>query len=161
VQIDAKIAEIEYDRNVSNTDGDLFEQNGIITYYCKRTGLFLEGIAPDVDPSATILQPDLMVICDKTKYQNGLLCIGVPDFILEVVSPSNPRHDYSRKLNKYTKAGVKEYWIVDPMKKRVLSYSLSDEADFDLRICSFDDRLCSILFPELEVNFTEVSKFLI
>lgn len=40
--------------------------------------------------------------------------MGAPDWIIEIISPGNPSHDYIRKLNLYADAGVREYWIVDP-----------------------------------------------
>ena len=66
----------------------------------------------------TIVQPDLMIVCDKDKL-DGKRCNGAPDFIIEIVSPGNPADDYIRKLYYYKNAGVREYWIVDPRRKNV------------------------------------------
>ena len=68
------------------------------------------------DKPLTILQPDIMVICDKDKL-DGKRCNGAPDFIIEIVSPGNPSDDYIRKLYYYKNYGVRKYWIVDPRKK--------------------------------------------
>lgn len=62
-----------------------------------------------------IAQPDIMVICDSDKL-DGKRCNGVPDFIIEIVSASNPSDDYIRKAYYYKNAGVREYWIVDPRR---------------------------------------------
>jgi Uma2 family endonuclease len=70
------------------------------------------------DSPLTIVQPDLMVVCDKNKL-DGKSCNGAPDFIVEIVSPGNPSDDYIRKLYYYKNAGVREYWIVDPLRKTV------------------------------------------
>jgi Uma2 family endonuclease len=70
------------------------------------------------DSPLTIVQPDLMVVCDKNKL-DGKRCNGAPDFIVEIVSPGNPSDDYIRKLYYYKNAGVREYWIVDPLRKTV------------------------------------------
>lgn len=56
----------------------------------------------------TIVQPDIMIVCDKEKL-DGKRCNGTPDFIIEIVSPSNPADDHIRKLYYYKNAGVREY----------------------------------------------------
>ena len=70
------------------------------------------------DSPLTIVQPDLLVICDKNKL-DGKRCNGAPDFIIEIVSPGNPADDYIRKLYYYKNADVREYWIVDPHRRTV------------------------------------------
>ncbi|MFG6349449.1 MAG: Uma2 family endonuclease, partial [Lachnospiraceae bacterium] len=70
------------------------------------------------DNSLTIVQPDIMVVCDKNKLDTKR-CNGAPDFIIEIVSPGNPSDDYIRKLYYYKNYGVREYWIVDPERKTV------------------------------------------
>ena len=69
----------------------------------------------------TMVQPDFIILCDKSKIKRwGIL--GAPDFILEVVSRSTRKMDYTKKLQKYADAGVKEYWIIDPEKKLLVTY---------------------------------------
>lgn len=73
-----------------------------------------------------VVIPDLSIICDK----NGLTdsrYIGVPNLIVEILSPSNQSHDLITKLNIYMNYGVKEYWIVNPMLKSVTIYQLNDD----------------------------------
>lgn len=65
------------------------------------------------DKSQNVVQPDLLVICDKSGL-NGTGYFGVPDLIIEVCSPSTIRNDKVLKFNKYEKARVKEYWIIEP-----------------------------------------------
>ncbi len=77
----------------------------------------------DVD---TIVEPDISVICDKSRLdEHG--CKGAPDMVVEVLSPSNLRHDQFVKLNLYQRAGVREYWIVSPENRTVQVYTLKDE----------------------------------
>lgn len=67
------------------------------------------------------VEPDLSIICDRSKLdEKG--CHGAPDWVIEVVSPSSKSRDYMEKLFKYRTAGVREYWIVDPDKQRVMVY---------------------------------------
>lgn len=67
------------------------------------------------------VEPDISVICDKSKL-NDRGCNGAPDWVIEIVSPSSKQMDYFTKLFKYRTAGVKEYWIVDSEKNRVMVY---------------------------------------
>lgn len=68
------------------------------------------------------VEPDVFVVCDPAKLsERG--CEGAPDLVIEVVSPSSRRHDYIVKLGLYERAGVREYWIVDPGEKRTAVYS--------------------------------------
>lgn len=82
-----------------------------------------EGDTPEnVD---TVVQPDIFVVCDKNKYDDKGIK-GAPDFIIEILSPSTRRHDVLVKFNLYQRAGVREYWIVDPNNKSVQVF-LPDE----------------------------------
>jgi len=77
------------------------------------------------DDDDTVVQPDIIVICDKAKLDKKR-CNGAPDFIIEIVSPSSSSHDRLTKLNKYLLAGVREYWIVDPDDKGVSVHVLEN-----------------------------------
>ena len=80
-----------------------------------------DGDSPeDVD---TVALPDISVVCDLSKLdQHG--CKGAPDLIIEILSPSSRRHDRLIKLNLYQRAGVREYWIVDPDNKSAQVFTL-------------------------------------
>ena len=77
------------------------------------------------DSDDTVLQPDLVVICDRTKYMRTG-CAGAPDLVVEILSPSTARNDRLVKLQLYQKAGVREYWIVDPETKTVSAHLLKN-----------------------------------
>jgi Uma2 family endonuclease len=66
----------------------------------------------DLGDEYTLVQPDISVVCDKSKLKENRYN-GAPRFIIEILS-SNRSHDMVTKLNLYQKAGVEEYWIVDP-----------------------------------------------
>lgn len=74
----------------------------------------------------TMLQPDVMVICEKERDQKQVI-FGAPDFVVEIISPSTKRRDYIKKLSKYMEAGVREYWIVDPYRAVVTVYWFEEE----------------------------------
>jgi len=73
----------------------------------------------------TVVQPDLVVICDSTKIHN-FGCAGAPDMVIEILSPSTASKDMILKYNKYMEAGVREYWIVDPSTRSVRVCLLND-----------------------------------
>jgi Uma2 family endonuclease len=75
----------------------------------------------------TVVQPDISVICDEKK-RGPEGCRGAPDLIVEVLSPSNTSEEYVRKFNLYLKAGVREYWVVEPKLKTLQVFELQDGA---------------------------------
>ena len=67
--------------------------------------------------------PDFMVVCDRDKIKpDGVH--GAPDLVVEILSPSTQRHDRLVKLDLYQRAGVREYWIVDPDSRTVQVFLL-------------------------------------
>jgi Uma2 family endonuclease len=73
----------------------------------------------------TVVQPDVMIICDKNKLgKEG--CRGAPDFVAEILSPSNTAIEMERKFNLYLEAGVREYWVIDPEHKGLKTYTFKD-----------------------------------
>lgn len=74
----------------------------------------------------TMVQPDVLILCDDAKKTKRYI-MGAPDFCLEVISESTRRKDYIKKLQKYTDAGVKEYWIIDPFRKVLLVHHWKDD----------------------------------
>ena len=73
----------------------------------------------------TVVQPDILVVCDQKKFDNHGVK-GAPDLVIEVLSPSTMKYDRLLKFNLYQEAGVKEYWIVDPEEKVVSVYTLEN-----------------------------------
>ena len=100
----------------------------------------------------TIVEPDISVICDPNKLNNRG-CIGAPDWIIEIVSPSNSSHDYVLKLNKYLTAGVREYWIVDPLDYSIHVYQFNEET-IRLSSYSFHDTVKVGIYKDLSINFS-------
>ncbi len=69
----------------------------------------------------TLVQPDITIVCDRSK-PDGHGCKGASDMVIEVLSPSSHRHDRLSKFNLYQRAGVREYWVVEPGEERVLVF---------------------------------------
>ena len=102
----------------------------------------------------TIVEPDISVICDYGKLTDKG-CTGAPDWIIEVVSPGNSSHDYIRKLNLYADAGVREYWIVNPMKQTIFVYHL-EETKFEAAAYTFQDKIKANIYEDLWIDFQEI-----
>ena len=100
----------------------------------------------------TYVEPDISVICDKTKLENGRGCLGSPDWIIEIVSPSSRYMDYFTKLMKYRNAGVREYWIVDPLKNQITTYYFEDEM---IEQYTFSDKVKVSIYNDFEIDFSE------
>ncbi len=73
----------------------------------------------------TVLQPDLMVVCDRDKLDDRGVC-GAPDLVIEIMSKSTKLYDKQIKHGLYEAAGVREYWVVDPDRQTVQVYTLHD-----------------------------------
>lgn len=109
------------------------------------------------DNPLIIVQPDLMIVCDKDKL-DGKRCNGAPDFIIEIVSPSNAMDDYIRKLYYYKNAGVREYWIVDPHRKIVtVNYFEGNSVNVQY---SFDSTIKVNIYDDLLINFPDIAELL-
>lgn len=135
--------------------------NVIYNYIKKKKGPCQIFCAPfDVklsDKPLTIVQPDIMVICNKDKL-DGRRCNGAPDFIIEIVSPGNPSDDYIRKAYYYKNYGVREYWIIDPRRKTVTVHFF--EGNIVNVQYPFDSIIKVNLYDDLLINFAEISNLL-
>ena len=116
---------VEYDMSPANTKHIVIQRN-----LSRIIGNFLHGkqckvfteIGVDLDECHYLI-PDLLVVCDRDKItERGIS--GVPDFIVEVLSPSTKRKDITIKKDTYERFGVKEYWIIDSKAESIEVYIL-------------------------------------
>lgn len=104
----------------------------------------------------SVVQPDVLVICDSDKINEKGKYEGVPSLVVEVVSPSTRRKDMLKKLDLFIRTGIGEYWLVDPDAGQIMVYWF---VEGDIRACRVADRekrIGSMLFPGLEVDATQV-----
>lgn len=100
------------------------------------------------------VEPDISVICDTSKLdEKG--CHGAPDWIIEIVSAGNKMIDYFTKLFKYQGAGVREYWIADPVKEKVIVYNFEKETIEDY---SFSDTVPVGIYEDFSVDLSMFQK---
>ena len=98
------------------------------------------------------VEPDISVICNPNKL-NERGCVGAPDWIIEIVSPGSRKTDYFTKLFKYRTAGVREYWIVDPIKNLILVYNFDTS---DSEQYTFADTIKAGIYDDLYIDFSKM-----
>ncbi|MCL2192321.1 MAG: Uma2 family endonuclease [Treponema sp.] len=98
----------------------------------------------------TVVQPDLLVVCDKSKLDKGSVN-GPPDLVIEIVSPSNTYSELLRKFNYYLKAKVREYWVVDPELKSVSVHIYENDRYISMTY-NDNDRIPVTVLDGLEIS---------
>jgi len=101
----------------------------------------------------TLVQPDILIACDRSKLQDSRYN-GAPQFIIEILS-SNRSHDMITKLNLYEKAGVGEYWIIDPETQIISAMELINNR-YAIRSWSGEDEVPLATIPGCTVDFKKV-----
>jgi Uma2 family endonuclease len=104
----------------------------------------------DSNKNKTVV-PDLFVTCNPENFTENEY-VGAPEFIIEILSPSNKSHDLVRKLNLYMEYGVKEYWIVDPMEKRIMIYTLDENGEVQFDLVNKNEVVTSGLFENFKIK---------
>ena len=104
----------------------------------------------------TVLQPDICVICDKSKLDDRG-CIGAPDLIVEILSPGNTKMELLHKYKVYEEFGVKEYWVVSQSDQSILIYTLNDLGKFQpSKIFTLSEKVTSSVLPGFELELDDV-----
>jgi len=83
----------------------------------------------DDDAIVTVVQPDLVVVCDENKLDDRG-CRGAPDWIIEILSPSTAAKDQIVKRELFERHGVKEYWLLHPIDRMITSYRRDADGRF-------------------------------
>lgn len=104
----------------------------------------------------TVVEPDIVAVCDHSKLdEQG--CKGAPDLIIEIISPSSVKNDMLKKFNRYEKAGVKEYWIVEPNGKIVTVFVLGENGKYGRpEVYSEDNEIQVSIFNDLKIDLKPV-----
>ncbi len=105
--------------------------------FCAPLDVIFRGNAKSDSEARTVVQPDIMVVCDPSKIEEHGV-IGAPDLIVEVTSPSTASYDNIKKRALYEREGVQEFWIVSPGERLVRVYKLGDAGRFNIEEV-FDD----------------------
>ena len=102
----------------------------------------------------TVVQPDLLVVCDRSKLDDKG-CKGAPDLIIEILSPSTAGYDRIVKFHQYLKAGVREYWMVDPEEK-IVQVCVWKEGQYFIMAYAETDTIPVSVLPGLEIRLPDV-----
>ena len=96
--------------------------------YCRKNkcGIVFGDIDVHLPDGDNVFRPDVMIICDRNIIKKGGTVYGVPDLVVEILSPSTAKNDLGAKKDAYERNGVKEYWIVNHVDKSVQVYHLID-----------------------------------
>jgi len=103
----------------------------------------------------TVLQPDVCVVCDTSKYDKRG-CVGAPDIVVEILSPSNNEKELKNKFDIYEESGVQEYWIVSPQDKTFLVNRLVDGHYVTSRPMVAGDIVTTTVLPGFEMDLKEL-----
>lgn len=107
------------------------------------------------DEIFTVVQPDLVVVCDSSKLDKRG-CHGAPDLVIEIISPSTASHDYIRKMELYEKHGVKEYWIVHPTDQVVMVHILEKGQYQKPKIYDREASVQVHILPDIEIILSDL-----
>jgi Uma2 family endonuclease len=115
----------------------------------------------DDNSDKTVVQPDLLVVCDKSKLADGKSCRGAPDLVIEILSPSNTANPLLLKFNHYLAAGVREYWVIVPETKAVQIHILEkrdeEAAVHYISTVHSDAKTLDVsILPGLGIDFTSI-----
>jgi Uma2 family endonuclease len=102
-----------------------------------------------------VLQPDIYVVLkEQASVITQPRTIGAPALAIEVLSPSNPRHDRVRKKAIYARCGVREFWLVDPRAQQVEQFVLRDG---EYRLAGIHrEAIVPDVLPDVTVDLTQV-----
>ena len=105
----------------------------------------------------TVVQPDISVICDRAKLdERG--CLGAPDWIVEVLSPTTASHDQIVKRSLYERAGVREYWLVHPTDRIVTIYLLDQGSYGRPAIHELTGTLAASTQPQVTIDWDKAMR---
>ena len=107
------------------------------------------------DDTWTVVQPDLVVICDKSRLDDRG-CRGAPDWMIEILSPDSAQRDLRDKLALYERHAVREYWVVDPTEQVVLAFRLEQGRYGKPLVFGPKDKAVSPVLPELAIDLEPV-----
>ncbi|SHH30415.1 Uma2 family endonuclease [Desulfosporosinus lacus] len=103
-----------------------------------------------------VVQPDLTIVCDKSKLDDKG-CLGAPNLIIEIISPTSISLDYVKKLALYEKYHVKEYWIIHPIDNTVMVFTLGEDYQYGRPSIFMEDcQLKSGVITDLTIDLKQV-----
>ena len=103
----------------------------------------------------TVVQPDICVICDKTKLDDAG-CLGAPDLVVEILSPGNNKKELQNKYEVYEESGIQEYWVIQPEEQTLLIYTLINGKYQASKLFTSGDIISTPILPGFELDLEQV-----
>ncbi len=126
------------------------------TMFFSPYDVILPEAGEDAEDSETVVQPDIVVICDRSK-RTPRGCVGAPDMVIEILSPSTAAKDQNVKKALYERVGVREFWLVSPDNNIVTVYLRNDNGKFNLpKTYDSEDQPPVYTLPELTIDLALV-----
>ncbi len=111
------------------------------------------------DEITTVVQPDIIVVCDEEKLKDIRSVDGAPEFIIEILSPGNTRTETKYKLDLYEENGVEEYWVVYPEFKQIHVFLLNDKEEYGKPIIfEANEKITSVVLKGLSIPMNDIFK---
>jgi Uma2 family endonuclease len=130
-----------------------------IANYIKKKGgpceVFPAPFAVFLNNDRDYFEPDISVVCDPSKIEKGDGCHGGPDWVIEIVSPSSASRDYLLKPASYSKAGVRECWIIDPHNGKINIYNFGNEV-YSPTQYDFTAQVKVGIYEDLVIDFAQL-----
>ena len=108
------------------------------------------------DEITTVVQPDIIVVCDPSKLEDPRCIDGAPEMIIEILSPGNTKTETKHKLNLYEENGVLEYWMVHPGYKNVEVFLLENDKYSKPTFYEIGDEIPCVVLKELHIPVNEI-----
>ena len=135
---------------------DVFLSGKPCEIFCAPFDVRLTKRSKDNHEVKTVVQPDICVICDRSKIDKAG-CIGAPDIVVEIISPGNNKTELQNKFEIYEENGVQEYWIVSPQDKTFLKYTLNQEGIYiGSKLLPSNAEVTTPILPGFVLNLEEV-----
>ncbi len=131
------------------------KKNGCRVFSAPFDVRLIENIKLNDDETETVVQPDISVICDKSKLEKRG-CVGAPDIAIEILSQSTAYKDETEKLKLYEKHGVKEYWIVNPDANYIMIYRLENDIYGKPEYLEKNDILKSQVLKDFKLDLSKI-----
>ena len=111
------------------------------------------------DEITTVVQPDIIVVCDKEKLKDNRSIDGAPEFIVEILSPGNTRTEIKYKFDLYEENGVEEYWVVYPEYKQIQVFILNEKEEYGKPVIyEANENITSVVLKGLSIATNDIFK---
>ncbi|MEP7143910.1 MAG: Uma2 family endonuclease [Ferruginibacter sp.] len=111
------------------------------------------------DEITTVVQPDIIIVCDAEKLKDKRSVNGAPELIIEILSPGNTKTETKYKFELYEENGVLEYWVVYPEYKQIYVYLLNENEEYGKPVIyEANEDISSVVLKGLSIPMEEIFK---